>query len=300
MTGIHSRSVLYCTPYERFRSVIELSLLSAVLLGLVQGVAEFLPISSSGHLAIAEHLLASGSIDVPDFYDVLLHLGTLIAVFIAYWQDIKDMIRELFDGVRDLAHGTTPNPVPPARRMILLIIVGTLPLFAVLPVHELVESLGDNLYFVAAALVVTGLLLFASDRVRKGRKSERSATLVDVLLVGVAQAIATCPGISRSGTTITAGCFVGFERKFAVRFSFLLSIPAILGANILSLKNALEGEIIWADVPVYLVGVAVAAGVGYLCIRLLRMIANKGRFGWFAYYCWAAGALTLVLALLGK
>ena len=277
-----------------------MSLLSAVLLGLVQGVAEFLPISSSGHLAIAEHLLASGSIDVPDFYDVLLHLGTLIAVFIAYWQDIKDMIRELFDGVRDLAHGTTPNPVPPARRMILLIIVGTLPLFAVLPVHELVESLGDNLYFVAAALVVTGLLLFASDRVRKGRKSERSATLVDVLLVGVAQAIATCPGISRSGTTITAGCFVGFERKFAVRFSFLLSIPAILGANILSLKNALEGEIIWADVPVYLVGVAVAAGVGYLCIRLLRMIADKGRFGWFAYYCWAAGALTLVLALLGK
>lgn len=300
MTGIHSRSVLYCTPYERFRSVIELSLLSAVLLGLVQGVAEFLPISSSGHLAIAEHLLASGSIDVPDFYDVLLHLGTLIAVFIAYWQDIKDMIRELFDGVRDLAHGTTPNPVPPARRMILLIIVGTLPLFAVLPVHELVESLGDNLYFVAAALVVTGLLLFASDRVRKGRKKERSATLVDVLLVGVAQAIATCPGISRSGTTITAGCFVGFDRKFAVRFSFLLSIPAILGANILSLKNALEGEIIWADVPVYLVGVAVAAGVGYLCIRLLRMIADKGRFGWFAYYCWAAGALTLVLALLGK
>ena len=185
---------------------MHLSLLSAVLLGLVQGVAEFLPISSSGHLAIAEHLLASRAIEVPGFYDVLLHLGTLVAVFIAYWQDIRDMILELIDGVRDLARGTT----------------------------------------------------------------------------------------------ITAGCFVGFERKFAVRFSFLLSIPAILGANILSLKSALEGGIIWADVPVYLVGVAVAAGVGYLCIRLLRMIADKGRFGWFAYYCWAAGALTLVLALLGK
>lgn len=277
-----------------------MSLLSAILLGLIQGVAEFLPISSSGHLAIAEHLLSSGSTEVPGFYDVLLHLGTLIAVFAAYWQDIVDMIRELIDGVRDLAHGSTPNPVPPARRMILLIIVGTLPLFAVLPVHDLIEGLGDSLYFVAAALVVTGGLLFFSDRVRKGRKTEKNASLVDVLLVGVAQAIATCPGISRSGTTITAGCFVGFERKFAVRFSFLLSIPAILGANILSLKSALEGEIIWADVPVYLVGVAVAAGVGYLCIRLLRMIADKGRFGWFAYYCWAAGALTLVLALLGK
>lgn len=279
---------------------MNLSLLSAILLGLIQGVAEFLPISSSGHLAIAEHLLSSGSIEVPGFYDVLLHLGTLIAVFAAYWQDIVDMIRELIDGVRDLAHGSTPNPVPPARRMILLIIVGTLPLFAVLPVHDLIEGLGDSLYFVAAALVITGGLLFFSDRVRKGRKTEKNASLVDVLLVGVAQAIATCPGISRSGTTITAGCFVGFERKFAVRFSFLLSIPAILGANILSLKSALEGEIIWADVPVYLVGVAVAAGVGYLCIRLLRRIADKGRFGWFAYYCWAAGALTLVLALLGK
>lgn len=279
---------------------MNLSLLSAILLGLIQGVAEFLPISSSGHLAIAEHLLSYGSIEVPGFYDVLLHLGTLIAVFAAYWQDIVDMIRELIDGVRDLAHGSTPNPVPPARRMILLIIVGTLPLFAVLPVHDLIEGLGDSLYFVAAALVVTGGLLFFSDRVRKGRKTEKNASLVDVLLVGVAQAIATCPGISRSGTTITAGCFVGFERKFAVRFSFLLSIPAILGANILSLKSALEGGIIWADVPVYLVGVAVAAGVGYLCIRLLRMIADKGRFGWFAYYCWAAGALTLVLALLGK
>ena len=292
--------MLYYTIHENFRSVIHLSLLSAVLLGLVQGVAEFLPISSSGHLAIAEHLLASGSIRVPDFYDVLLHLGTLIAVFVAYWQDVRDMVRELIDGVRDLARGSTPNPVPPARRMILLIIVGTVPLFAVLPVHELVEGLGDNLYFVAAALVVTGLLLFASDRVRKGRKTEKNASLTDVLLVGVTQAVATCPGISRSGTTITAGCFAGFERKFAVRFSFLLSIPAILGANILSLKDALEGEIVWADVPVYLVGVAVAAVVGYLCIRLLRMIADKGRFGWFAYYCWAAGALTLVLALLGK
>ena len=279
---------------------MNLSLLSAILLGLVQGVAEFLPISSSGHLAIAEHLLASGSIDVPDFYDVLLHLGTLIAVFVAYWQDIRDMIRELIDGVRDLAHGATPNPVPPARRMILLIIVGTLPLFAVLLIKDFVESLGESLFFIAAALVVTGFLLFASDRVRKGRKTEKNASLVDVLLVGVAQAIATCPGISRSGTTITAGCFVGFDRKFAVRFSFLLSIPAILGANILSLKDAVEAGIIWADVPVYLVGVAVAAGVGYLCIRLLRMIADKGRFGWFAYYCWAAGALTLVLALLGK
>lgn len=275
-----------------------MSLLSSILLGLVQGIAEFLPISSSGHLAIAEHLLnVSGATEIPDFFDVLLHLGTLVAVFVAYWSDIRDMILELISGVRDLARRNTPDPIPPARRMILLIIVGTLPLFLVLPVKDLVEGLSDNMYFVAGALLVTGCLLFVSDRVRHGRKTERSATLIDVLIVGVAQAIATCPGISRSGTTITAGCFVGFERKFAVCFSFLLSIPAILGANILSLKDAVEAGIDWASVPVYLVGVAVSAVVGYACIRLLKMIAAKGRFGWFAYYCWFAGAATLLLTI---
>ena len=276
-----------------------MSLLSSILLGVIQGVAEFLPISSSGHLAIAEHLLGmSGASDIPEFFDVLLHLGTLVAVFVAYWDDVRDMVVEFFCGVRDLARGSTPTPVPPARRMILLIIVGTLPLLVVLPIKDLVEGLADNMYFVATALLVTGCLLFASDRVKKGRKTEKSATMVDVLLVGVAQAIATCPGISRSGTTITAGCFRGFDRKFAVRFSFLLSIPAILGANILSLKDAVEAGIIWADVPVYLVGVAVSAVVGYACIRLLKMIADKGKFGFFAYYCWIVGTITLVLTII--
>ena len=274
-----------------------MSLLSSIILGLIQGVAEFLPISSSGHLAIAEHLLGMTGLEIPEFFDVLLHLGTLIAVFATYWDDIRNMVVEFFCGVRDLAHRTTPTPVPPARRLILLIIVGTLPLLVVLPIKDLVEGLADNMYFVGGALIVTGFLLFASDRVKKGRKTEKNATLVDVLLVGAAQAVATCPGISRSGTTITAGCFVGFDRKFAVRFSFLLSIPAILGANVLSIKDALA-TVMWSEVPVYLVGVAVAAAVGYACIRLLKMIADKGKFGFFAYYCWIVGAITLVLTVI--
>ena len=276
-----------------------MSVLTAVLLGLVQGIAEFLPISSSGHLAIAEHLLnMQGASNVPDFFDVLLHLGTLFAVFAAYWDDIRDMVVEFFTGIGDLAHHRTPNPVPPARRLILLIIVGTLPLFVMVPFRRFFSSLGDNMYFIGGALIFTGILLFVSDRVRHGRKSEKTATLLDALLVGVGQAIATMPGISRSGMTITTGCFMGFERKFAVRFSFLLSIPAVLGANILSLKDAIETGIVWAEVPMYLVGVVTAAVVGYVCIRLLRMVAEKGRFGAFAYYCWAAGALTLLLTIL--
>ena len=270
--------------------------LTAFLLGLVQGVAEFLPISSSGHLAIAQNLLGledAGS--VPEFFDVLLHLGTLIAVFAAYWTDICEMVVEFFRGIGDLAHRSTPSPVPPARRLILLIIVGTLPLFAVLPIRKHVQGLTDNMVFVGAALIVTGILLFLCDRVRKGRKTERSATWLDALLVGVGQAVATLPGVSRSGMTITAGCFVGYERRFAVRFSFLLSIPAVLGANILSIGDAVQAGINGAEVPMYLVGVVTAAVTGYLCIRLLKYVADKGRFGAFAYYCWAVGILTLVL-----
>lgn len=271
-----------------------MSLLTSIVLGFIQGVSEFLPISSSGHLAIAEYMLGQTGFGIPpDFFDVLLHLGTLVAVFVAYWADIKAMVFEFFRGIGDIAHHTTPTPLPPARRLIFLIIVGTLPLFLVLPFKDKIEGLSGNIYFVAAALLLTGCLLFASDRVRRGRKSERSARMLDVLLVGVGQAIATCPGISRSGTTITAGCFVGFERKFAVRFSFLLSIPAVLGANILTLKDAVEVGIDWGEVPVYLAGVLVAALVGYASIRLLKMIAAKGKFGWFAYYCWAVGFLTL-------
>ena len=259
-------------------------------------MAEFLPISSSGHLAIAEQLLGvEGASEIPGFFDVLLHLGTLVAVFVAYWPEIRDMILEFFRGIGDLIHGTTPTPVPPARRMILLVIVGTLPLFVILPFKDWIEGLSSNLYVVGLALLATGCLLFASDRVRKGRKTERSTRMTDALLVGAAQALATCPGLSRSGTTITAGCFLGFERKFAVRYSFILSIPAVLGANILSLKDALEGTVIWSEAPVYLAGVIVAAVVGYACIRLLKMIADKGKFGAFAYYCWAAGLLTVIL-----
>ena len=273
-----------------------MTFLSSFLLGLVQGIAEFLPISSSGHLAIAQNLLGmSDAGTVPEFFDVLLHLGTLVAVFVAYWADIKDMVLEFFRGAGDLIHHSTPNPVPPARRLILLIILGTLPLFVVLPVMDAVQGLSNSMAFIGAALIVTGVLLFVSDRVKKGRKNERTATWLDVLIVGIGQAIATMPGISRSGMTITTGCFVGFERKFAVRFSFLLSIPAVLGANILSLADAAKAGINWAEVPVYLVGVVTAAVVGYLCIRLLRFIADRGKFGAFAYYCWAVGVLTLVL-----
>lgn len=277
-----------------------MTILNAILLGIIQGVAEFLPISSSGHLSIAQNLLGMGMEGADDvFFDVLLHLGTLGAVFVAYWNDIREMVLEFVRMIQDLAGGTTPQKIPPARRMILLIVVGTLPLFLILPVKDLVEGLYSNTFFVGGALLVTGLLLYFCDRITKGRKNTRTATLADVLVVGVGQAVATCPGISRSGMTICMGCFRGFERKFAVRFAFLLSIPAVLGANILQIKDVVAaGGIDVKLLPAYLLGVIVAAVSGYFSIRLVRMVADKGKFGAFAYYCWAAGALTVLLSFL--
>ena len=276
-----------------------MTILNALLLGIIQGVAEFLPISSSGHLSIAQNLLNLGVEGADDvFFDVLLHLGTLAAVFIAYWSDIKEMVLEFIQFIRDAIGGGASRRVSPARRLILLIVVGTLPLFLVLPVKKFVEGLYSNTFFVGAALLVTGLMLYFCDRLQRGRKTERNATLADVLVVGVGQAIATCPGISRSGMTICAGCFCGFERKFAVRFAFLLSIPAVLGANILQIKDVVEVGVDVKLLPVYIVGVIVAGVSGYFSIRLVRMVADKGRFGAFAYYCCAAGSITVILSLL--
>ena len=277
-----------------------MSLLSSILLGLIQGLAEFLPISSSGHLAIAEHFLGQAGVPAtPDFFDVLLHLGTLVAVFAAYWQDIRDMIVELIDGVRDLVRGTTPNPIPPARRMILLIIVGTLPLFVVLPIKDLVEGAMSNVTFVSFALLATGFILFFSDRMARGRKTERTATVLDALLVGCAQALGTLPGISRSGITISAGMLRGYDRTFAVRFSFLMSLPAVFGATLLELIDAVQAGIDTSLLPVYLVGMLVAGVVGYFAIRRVNLLAGKGKVGAFAYYCRAAGAISLAASLAG-
>ena len=272
-----------------------MTFLQSILLGLIQGVAEFLPISSSGHLAIAQNLLNINA-EVPAFYDVLLHLGTLVAVFVAYWQDICDMVREFFCGIGDLVHHSTPTPVPPARRLILLIILGTLPLFAILPIKDTVEGLKNNMIFIGAALIVTGFLLFFSDRARKGRKDARSATVLDVLVVGVSQAIATVPGISRSGSTITSGLLCGLNRASAVEFSFILSIPAILGSAALHLSDAAH-MLSEVNLGPYIAGMAVAAAAGFAAIKLIQYLVKKEKFGVFAYYCAAMGLFVIIYSL---
>ena len=272
--------------------------LYTAFLGFVQGVAEFLPISSSGHLSLLQNFLGLQSAEESNlFLDVVLHLGTLISVFIYYWNDIVSMVKEFFRGCGALVH---PDPrekhVPPARRMVLLVIIGTLPLFVILPFKKYIDLLYNNTWFIGCALLVTGCLLFISDRLAKGHKAERSTSVLDVIIIGFSQALATTPGLSRSGTTISTAMLLGCKREFAVRYSFLLSIPAVLGANILSLKDAIEAGINWSLMPSYLLGVVVSAVVGYFAIRLVNALSNKGKFGNFAYYCWGVGVLALILS----
>ena len=273
---------------------------SAILLGLVQGLAEFLPISSSGHLSVLQNLFHLNTLEEGHlFFDVLLHLGTLVSIFICYWKDIKDMVREVFivlRGGRTVSGERVKQPLP-AARLFLMLVIATLPLVLIVPINDLVEQLYYQTWFIGVAFMLTGCLLYVSDRMAPGTKTEKNIRIRDALIIGCCQCVATIPGLSRSGTTITAGIATGLDRSFAMRFSFLLSIPAVLGANILSIFNAVSEGFETSLLPVYLVGMLAAVVSGIAAIMLMKLISRKNKFGFFTYYCWAAGIVTLVLSL---
>ena len=270
----------------------------SIFLGVVQGVAEFLPISSSGHLAIFQNFFGIENVENSHmFFSVLLHLGTLFAVFVVYRKDIKEMIVEFFSFFKEIKDPASDGiKQTKKRRQLLLIVIATLPLILGLLVNDLVEQMMASSLAIGVALIITGCILYLADRHMKGTKTEKNASVWDALIVGIAQLFGIVPGISRSGITISAGLFCGFDREFAVRFSFLLSIPAILGANILSLVDSVRAGIDTSLMPVYLVGVVVAAVVGYFAIKLVQKIVDNKKFGGFAWYCWGVGALVVILS----
>ena len=274
-----------------------MSIWEAVLLGLVQGIAEFLPISSSGHLSIVNNLFKISE-EGHMFFDVLLHLGTLASIFIVYWQDLKEMFYEVISFANLGPLAGQPRERYPQARTFIMIVMATLPLFLILPINDMIETLYYNNVFIGVAIILTGCMLYVSDRMKLGKKTERSMTILDAVIIGLCQCVATIPGLSRSGTTITAGIATGLRRDFAVKFSFLLSIPAVLGANILSLADAFREGINWASVPAYLVGMVAAMLSGIAAINLLKYISNKGKFGGFAYYCWVMGVLSIILYMI--
>lgn len=276
-----------------------MSIWSAALLGLVQGIAEFLPISSSGHLSIINNLFKITPLENGHMlFDVLLHLATLISILIVYWQDLKQMFFEVLSFVNVGPMAGQRRAEYPGARMFFMIVIATLPLFLILPIKDQLETLYYHNIFIGIAIILTGCLLYVSDKMLPGKKTERSITISDALIIGLCQCVATIPGLSRSGTTITAGIATGLRRDFALRFSFLLSIPAVLGANILSLFDAFKAGVDWASVPAYLVGMVAALISGIVSINLLKYISAKGRFGGFAYYCWVVGVLAIVMSMI--
>jgi undecaprenyl-diphosphatase len=254
----------------------------ALLLAVVQGLTEFLPISSSGHLSAIENYL-SGFGDGDLEYLVLLHFGTLVAV-VAYYR------RELWRMARGLT-GAGPQAAA-ARRLVWLVGAGSVPAaLAYLLLGGWVDAAFGSLAAIGAGFLVTGTLLFATRRAPLAGRAEPQMRWRDALLVGAAQGVALLPGLSRSGSTIAAALFVGLERELAVRYSFLLSIPAILGANLVKGARLLDGSL---PLPICVAGTLVAAAVAYASIHCLLRLVRRGHLPAFAYYCWTVGAAILV------
>lgn len=301
--------IYYILGYGSSFTEDEMSLLQSVLMGLIQGLTEFLPVSSSGHLAIFK-ILFGVETETGILFDVLLHVGTLVAVCVVYYKDIARLIVEFVRIVIDLIMNFKSflfmlfrKEEPEYRRIIhnsyrkfvLLIIVATIPTGIIgFLGGELVTACSEWLLVPGICLLITAVLLFISDRVPDGDKRPKQITPTNAFVIGICQGLATMPGISRSGTTIAACVISGFDRKFAVKYSFILSIPAILGALVLELKDIGEVTIAAGEMRNYLIGMIVAAVVGYICIKTLLVIVRKKKFTYFGFYCIAAGIVAIV------
>ena len=258
----------------------------AILLGTLQGATEFLPVSSSGHLALAQHLL--GDFQQPGvLFDVLLHLGTMVAVILYFRRDLGGLISSLWR--RDEVAGQQ-------RFMVGLLIAGSIPTAVIgLLFKDFFISLFDRPVIVCIMLLVTGGLLWLAERLRQSDQARTRMSLVDAIVVGTVQGCAIIPGISRSGSTIAVLLMRGVDGATAARFSFLLALPAVFGAALLSLKD-LEAIPAGSALP-YLAGTAAALATGLLCIHLLLGVIRRRRLHWFALYCWAVGGAGLILML---
>ncbi len=265
----------------------------SMLLGLIQGLTEFLPVSSSGHLAIFKRILGADALSTTLTMDILLHIGTLFAVFLMYYKDIWALVREFFCMVWDALRGK-PDFKSPYRRFVLMVIIGSIPAGVVgVALKDVIPTL--PLYCVGICLFITALLLWLSDKMAEGKKTMETASYPSSLFVGLFQAVAILPGISRSGSTIVGALSAGYAREFAVKYSFILSIPAILGAALLDAVDIIKSGTIGISIGPALAGMAVAAVSGFLAIRWLLRLVQKSRFHYFSYYCAAAGILAIIL-----
>jgi len=266
-----------------------LSYFESIILGIIQGLTEFLPVSSSGHLVISARLF--GIVNDNITFEIFVHFGTLLSVIVIYFQDLKKMVISFFSGIfSKKAVEYYKNDV--YFRLSTLVIVGTIPaVFAGLFLKDLFENVFHNISLVGVSLLITSVILFATKFIKV---SENKNNMNKSLLIGVAQMFAIFPGISRAGMTISSGLFLGLSRYESARFSFLLAIPAILGATVLELGDVIKSGLEMDLFIIYILGMITSFIVGYFAIRILLKVLQSGKFSWFAPYCFLVGIGTLI------
>ena len=273
--------------------------LQAAILGIVQGLAEFLPISSSGHLALLQYFFGVEA-DSVLLFTVMMHVGTLVSVFIIYRKDIWALILELIDTIKDLCTGKGPRiDSSPMRRMGFMIIVATIPTALIgLIFEDFFESLYASIVSIAIGLIFTGIILFVAERMGRSDKGPMEMKWRHAIFIGIMQGIAICPGVSRSGSTLFGSLISGLKREFAVEFVFLISIPSILGSVVMEMPKALAEGMDASMVGPLILGVILAALSGIFAIKaMIKVVSNKRLIG-FTIYVWIVAACVLAYSLL--
>jgi len=269
--------------------------IQAFILGIVQGITEFLPISSSGHLVIVPYFLNWNIPSEEIFpFNVLIQLGTLVSVIIYFWKDLLSIIKNFVTGIFN------PHPFTNEKtRLGWLIIIATIPaLIGGLIFKDLVESAFESIIAVAIFLIFTAILLFIAEKLGRNMYSLQDMTGKSALIIGVFQLLSLFPGISRSGSTISGGTILGFKKREAARFSFLMSIPVMVGAGILSIKDLLEVTDLIHFLPILLVGFLTSGIVGYFSIHWLLNFLNKKSLIVFSVYCTVIAIIILISMIL--
>lgn len=271
-----------------------MGIFDAIIQGIIQGLTEFLPVSSSGHLALYQHYFGESE-SSGLFFSAILHLGTLLATFIAFRKDIVALLKEAGSMIADLFKGKLfKTKMNPERRMIVMLIISCLVLVPCIPLKDTIEMVSTTYMIALGCLFLyTSFILFLSDKCVKGTKTAGDITWKNALTVGIFQAIALFPGVSRSGSTISGGLFSGFTRDTAVKYSFILGMPTILAGCLLEFKDAIsESEQFGSALP-YIVGFAVSAVVGICAIKMVNWIVKSNKFTIFSIYTLLLG-LTII------
>lgn len=280
-------------------------MLNTIIQAIVQGLTEFLPISSSGHLSLVSHFTGSTG-ESATLLLVVLHLGTLVAVFIAFWNTIWALIKEFFIMIKDIFTGKFKwKEMNPERRMIMMLIISCIPLiFFYIP--ELKWSFFSNIgndkdiLIEGFCFLYTAILLFMATRCKSGKKTAGDIKAKDAVTVGIFQCIALLPGISRSGSTISAGLFRGLDRETAVKYSFILGIPPILAGALVEIKDAVGEGMANTNILYLIIGFVIAAIVGFLSIKLIELLLKSDKFIIFSAYTLILGIAVIIIAIIER